>query len=134
MVRKLINIIAQLRRDIANDKVECTLLQTEDLAKLCDAAERKRKPKKLRKPSEEAIDRAVAAFDAETARWCWRRGPFNEGFELVRNSSPKNDINADEYFQIVKLTKRECVDRHEAEGWCNTYRGRAAMLAALEVL
>lgn len=135
MTRKVKDIIKQLRRDIACPQIEVTLIQTEDLLALCDAAERK--PKKLRKPSPEGIDRMVAAYRAEADRWCWRyRVPHDKrgSFELVRNSSPKNDINADEYFQITLLSRRECADRHHAEGRLRTYRGRAAMIAALEAL
>lgn len=80
---------------------------------------------------DDTLDRCDSAYQAEYDRWCWRR---NSGFELVRNSSPKNDINADEYFEIISLTKRECKNGDDAESWLNTYRGRAAMKAALEAL
>lgn len=39
MPRKLADIIAHLRMCIANASVDTTLIQTEDLAVLCDAAE-----------------------------------------------------------------------------------------------
>lgn len=85
---------------------------------------------------DETLDAADTAYRAEYDRWCWRRSIIagSYRFELVRNSSPNNDINADEYFEITTLTKRECRDRHEAEAWLGTYRGRAAMRAALETL
>lgn len=87
--------------------------------------------------SDENIDNAVNAYQREHDRWDWRcnvnkkRGSV---YELVRNSSPDNDINADEYFEITTFSKRECPDRHYADMWLNTYRGRAAMRAALEAL
>lgn len=73
---------------------------------------------------------------AEYSRWCWRRAIRNGDyrFELVRNTSPRNDIIADEYTEITSLTKRECRDRHDVESWLNTYRGRAAMKATLEAI
>src|SRR6185369_15789973 len=54
---------------------------------------------------DDQLDRMSDAFHAEADRWCYRRD--GEHFILVRNSSPKNDIMADEYFQITRLTKRE---------------------------
>lgn len=131
MTRKLKDIVASLRAEIANPAITATMIQTEDLAKLCNAAV---KTRKQRKPSPEAIDRMMAAFNREHERWCWRRVLDKSGFELVRNSSPKNNINADEYFQITPLSKRYCSDRHEAEMWLGIWRGRAAMVAALEAL
>lgn len=82
--------------------------------------------------NEEVLDRCHAAYQAEYDRWCWRRKTDKDGFELVRNSSPENNINADEYFEVTNLTKRECADSDDARSWLRTYRGRAAMRAALE--
>jgi len=81
---------------------------------------------------DEQLDRASNAFHAEADRWCYRRD--GDHFILVRNSSPDNDIMADEYFQITRLTKREARTRDDAEAFLNTYRDRAAMLAALKAL
>lgn len=88
----------------------------------------------LRLDDDDAIDRMNAAYWAEYERWCWRRKAVKDGFELVRNSSPNNDIIADEYNEITNLTKRECRDRDEAEAWYQTYAKRAAMRAALGAL
>jgi acetone carboxylase gamma subunit len=83
----------------------------------------------------DVLDRAAVAFREESDRWCWRRNIIDGNhFEIVRNSSPNNDISDDQYFQIIRLTKRECRDRHEAEIFLRTYRDRAAMLAALKAL
>lgn len=81
---------------------------------------------------DEQLDRMSDAFHAEADRWCWRRN--DQHYELVRNSSPKNNIIDDEFMQITRLTKRECRDRYAAEVFLNTYRDRAAMLAALKAL
>lgn len=89
---------------------------------------------RARKPvSDKRLDRMIALYVNEYDRWCWR---YKAGgnFELVRNSSPNNDINADHYFEITTLTARECRDRHAAEAWLQTYARRAAMRAALEAL
>jgi hypothetical protein len=84
------------------------------------------------------LDRMNALYVIEYDRWCSR---YNElalkgrgRWELVRNSSPNNDINADEYFEITGFTRRECRDRHDAEMWLETFARRAAMRAALETL
>ncbi len=91
---------------------------------------------KAREFDDDTLDRCETAYQAEYERWCWRRAIIagNYRFELVRNSSPNNDINADEYNEITMLTKRECNDKHSAESWIITYRGRAAMKAALNAL
>jgi hypothetical protein len=78
------------------------------------------------------IDRMNAAYWAEYERWVWRRKiNRKDGFELVRNSSPNNDIVSDEYNEITNLTKRECKDSYSADEWYQTYARRAAMRAAL---
>jgi len=78
--------------------------------------------------NDEYIDRANAAYQREYALWSWRRviRKGNYRFELVRDSGPDE--------AIILLTKLECADRDTAEMWLDTYRGRAAMRAALEVL
>lgn len=83
---------------------------------------------------EDMLDKMTSAFDAEYDRWVCRRKSNKGGFELVRNSSPKNNIVAEEYQEITNLTKRECRDYCDAEAWRNTYAGRAAMRKALEAL
>ena len=78
--------------------------------------------------NDEYIDRANAAYQSEYGRWSWRRAIRNGNyrFELVRDSGPDE--------ATILLTKLECADRDTAEMWLDTYRGRAAMRAALEVL
>lgn len=83
---------------------------------------------------ENVLDKCQEAYQAEYDRWCWRRRAGGTGFELVRDSSPNGDINAEEYQEITKLWKSECRDKQDAECWLNTFRGRAAMKAALEAL
>lgn len=83
---------------------------------------------------ETTLDKCQEAYQAEYDRWCWRHRAGGTGFELVRNTSPGNNIIALEHQEIIKLWKSECRDKHDAECWLNTFRGRAAMKAALEAL
>jgi hypothetical protein len=76
------------------------------------------------------LDRAVAAYRAEADRWDWRFS--GDGYELIRNSSPRNDIIAEQYMEIIPL--RRCPSNARAQKWLETFRGRAAMRAALEKL
>lgn len=78
------------------------------------------------------LDRAVDAFHAEADRWNSRWN--DRAYELVRNSSPDNDICDEEYSEIIRFTKYECPDGPHAYALLNTYRDRAAMLAALRAL
>lgn len=83
---------------------------------------------------DETIDRAVAAFREETERWCFRRNLDKKVFELVRNTSPRNDICDESYQQVMSLSRGDCPDRHMAELLLLRYRDRAAMYAALRAL
>lgn len=82
------------------------------------------------------LDQMDYAYQKECERWCYRYNDLkpHPGYELVRNSSPNNNINADEYFEITTFTKRECPDRDSAAQWLDAYRGRAAMRAAIRAL
>lgn len=79
-----------------------------------------------------------ALFWTEYDRWCERRIRTPAGkpdrWELVRNTSPNNDIIDESYQEIITLTARECRDSIDAEAWKNTFANRAAMRAALEAL
>ncbi len=81
----------------------------------------------------DCFDAMQAAYKAEYDRWDWRAREKKRGspYEIVRNSSPNNDIIDDTYFEIIMLTKRECENIAQAENWLEAYRGRAAMRAAL---
>lgn len=86
---------------------------------------------------DDLFDAMDSAYQAERDRWCCRYNrlaPRGGRWELVRNSSPHNDINADEYFEITGLTKRECNGGDSAETWLDAYAGRAAMRKALGAL
>lgn len=76
---------------------------------------------------DETLDRCSSAYDVEYTRWGWRRRITKDGFELYR-------IAGDDDVEITTLGKRECKDKIDAEAWLGTYRGRAAMKAALEAL
>lgn len=82
----------------------------------------------------DALDNMNAAYWAEHDRWCSRRKGIGEGFELVRNTSPGNDIVDESYQALIHLSKRECRDRHDAAMWLQTYARRAAMQKALEAI
>jgi hypothetical protein len=85
---------------------------------------------------EAALDRCEAAYRAEYE--CWRvvrRGGAEHGYQLLReppigapsSKAPKSDS--------VAFLSIYCEGAHsytDAEIWLNTYRGRAAMRAALE--
>lgn len=96
---------------------------------------------KAREFDDDALDRLDTAYRGEYLRWHARRqqhpkGGVKETYELFRNGSESGyaevrDRNDD---TVVKLTKREALNYSEAEGWLNTYRGRAAMKAVLEAL
>lgn len=84
---------------------------------------------------DDKLDAMDSAYKAEHDRWCWRRKiPQGKGFELVRNSSPGNNIIGDDYMEITNLTKRECPTSDHAEEWLDAFAGRAAMEAALKAL
>lgn len=78
--------------------------------------------------SDAFLDKCDAAYRDEYDRWSWRRKPNNSGFELARV------VDNQHYPDITNLIKRECKDKHDAESWLNTYRGRAAMKAALVIV
>lgn len=78
---------------------------------------------------DETLDRCSLAYDAEYTRWGWRRRLLKDGFELYRIADDR-----DEDAEITALSKRECKDKIDAEAWLGTYRGRAAMKAALSAL
>jgi hypothetical protein len=82
------------------------------------------------------IDILHGAYQLEYDRWIMRYNPKKRGsgWELVRNTSPGNDIIGEEYQEIVTFTRRECRDKTDAVAWLNTYRGRAAVSALLEQL
>lgn len=86
--------------------------------------------------SDENIDNAVTAYQAEYDRWdmLYRLRLRGSPHVLIRNTSPNNDIITEHYQEVITFSKRECPDRSYAEMWLNTYRGRAAMRAALEAL
>lgn len=111
-------------------------MRTEDLVRLLEGVTltSEREQTMARHFTDSLLDRCEAAYRAEHDRWCWRRKPNNSGFQLVRDTSPKGDINAEEYQDITNLTKRECRDSDDAESWLNTYRGRASIAAVLGVL
>jgi len=94
-------------------------------------------PKILDIPAEvdDLYDRMQAAYNAEYDRWCYIRlddePARGSPYVVRRNSSPDGNINADEYFEQITFSKRDCPDRHVAQAWVDTYRGRAAMQAAL---
>ena len=77
------------------------------------------------------LDEANAAYKAEYDRWCVRRKTHKDGYELVRNTSPHNDLVSDDFMDVIPLTKREAPTHDHAEEWLDTVRGRAAMAAAL---
>ena len=92
------------------------------------------KHRRTQKPiSDERADRMVALYDAEYARWCDRAKP-GRGYEIVRNTSPNNDIIDETWQEVTNLTLREARTRDEAEAWCRTLAGRAAIRAALGAL
>jgi hypothetical protein len=86
------------------------------------------------------LDRADAAYRDEAERWGWRRSIHsgNYVFEVYRVGGPRAHDGSltisDDTMKVIRLTKRECGDRHNAEAWLNSYRGRAAMHKALEAL
>lgn len=93
--------------------------------------------------TDEVIDALGAAYQAEFDLWTIRRVRSTEGvlvydkYELIRRKlSGRGEFVYDEYDCLapIKLTKREASTYTEAESWLNTYRVRAAMRAALEVL
>lgn len=85
------------------------------------------------------IDAMAEAFHDEYQRWQYRyndlpgRETRGSLWELVRDTSPKQDIISEEFMEIITFTKRECKDRTDAEAWLETYRSRAAINAALDV-
>lgn len=82
------------------------------------------------------LDKMDAAYRHEQMRWCARRKPSKEGYEVFRNGS-KNGIDEARDLSddtVIKLTKREASNYDEADAWCRTYAGRAAMRKALEAV
>jgi hypothetical protein len=81
------------------------------------------------------LDAMNAAYQGEFERWRWARRPDpkgvkRDGYNLVRYNAP--DLQRGEQgVDIIKLTRRECKDSTDAESWLRTYRGRAAMQAAI---
>lgn len=80
---------------------------------------------------EDRLDTMQAAYTAEYDLWAWRIRDRKRGsrYELVRSNpswapSPSR-------VEIVTFTKRECSNASDIEGWLETYRGRAAMQAAI---
>lgn len=90
----------------------------------------------LDRGEDDVLDAMDRAYTTEHARWSYRyNGLALKGrgrWEIVRNSSPFNNIIGDE--EIVGLTKRECSDRHIVAEWLDAYAGRAAMRAALKAM
>lgn len=93
---------------------------------------------KVHPDNDALLDRCEAAYRNEYDRWCVRRnkslaksGKYDR-YELVRNTSPNGDIVSEDCQEVTLLTHREAASYTDAEGWLNTYRGRAAMRAALE--
>lgn len=96
-------------------------------------------PRKKFVPTDDAtLDRMSAAYWGEFDRWCERRitmpADKRDKWEIVRNTSPNNDLIDEHYQDVIKLTLRECRDHIDAEAWLNTYRCRSAMRAALGAL
>lgn len=81
------------------------------------------------------LDRMYAAYVAEYDRWDWRARERKRGspYELIRNTSPENDIIDDSWMEIITFTKRECENLAQIQNWLETFRGRAAMKAGLGV-
>lgn len=76
------------------------------------------------------LDAMNDAYWEEYDRWFVRRHPTRPGrYDLVRNGSPE---------EVISLTKRDLHDcilspGHVAGEWLKTYRGRAAMQAAVRM-
>lgn len=93
---------------------------------------------RVRVPNDGRLDCMNWAYRNEYARWTERARIVTSGqrcqWELVRNTSPNNDISADAFHEITKLDARSCKSRDDAQSWLRTYAGRAAMRAAMEQL
>ncbi len=79
--------------------------------------------------AESKLDRMVQAYVNESERWYSCRAMDKSHYQIVRNSSPKNDINADEYFEVTDLPRG--YDHDDAQEIVKMRQGRAAMHAAL---
>lgn len=93
---------------------------------------------RLRGFDDDVLDRMDSAYVRERDRWYVYRlddePKRGSRYQLIRNSSPNGDINAEEYFEITTFTKRECRNSDDADAWLSTFAGRAAMRAALGAL
>lgn len=85
------------------------------------------------KLTDDKIDKLDEVYQAEYARWGWAYR-LAGGFMLVRYISQVDIITGEPKHESILLTRRECRDKHEAESWLRTYRGRAAMRAVLEAI
>lgn len=83
---------------------------------------------------DDAIDKLSAAYRSEEQRWSMRRINTLIGVPDRFVLDRVNEGNASNQFTTIKLTKRECKDRHDAVSWLHTYTSRAAMRAALAAL
>lgn len=93
--------------------------------------------------SDDILDKLDAAYRAEFELWMIRRVRADEvkakhdKYEIVRR---KRRSSGELYYDDwtcdapIKLTRAEAESYTDAEGWLNTYRGRAAMRAALETI
>lgn len=83
--------------------------------------------------TDDTLDLMADAFRVEADHWQWRRwtsaGPSR--FQVVRWSKPVYE-NYNEETRVESLTRHECSDHHQAEGWLRTFQGRAGMMAAIK--
>lgn len=88
---------------------------------------------RIKLTSEDVLDKMADAYRAEERRWKWQRRPVEgkpyDRYEIVRF----DDIDSRDakITRVESMTHHECKDHHEADGWRNTFAGRAAMTAAM---
>lgn len=98
MARSLPEILAHLRAAIADGSIKTTLIQTEDLALLCDAADPALRPK------------PIFIEEALQPKPNWKRQSFEyyAAHFLVGAGLLYGDVRSN----FVALTRARCADRH----------------------
>lgn len=80
------------------------------------------------------LDKMADAYRAEERRWKWQRrsveGKPYDRYEIVRFDDI--DSRTAQITRVESMTHHECKDHHEADGWRNTFAGRAAVMAAMQ--